>query len=108
VRRRRAVRREYRQRLDAACEALASEVAQLPQTVRDEHLDTRAAAEIAQRAGDRYEDAVTALRRWTLRLASLYEELGADGCADGQRRRSRGRCDGALVRVARAFPDGGH
>jgi hypothetical protein len=35
----------YRQRLDAAREALASEVAQLPQTVRDEHLDTEAAAD---------------------------------------------------------------
>lgn len=110
---------EYRQRLDAACADLARASAQIPQEVRDRGLDLEGAAEIARRASDRYEDAVAALdppgdlqdahealldagdspptaddraalRRWTLRLAGLYDDVGAKGCAEGQRRTAEG------------------
>jgi hypothetical protein len=33
---------------------------------------------------------VPALRRWTLRLAELYDDVGAKRCAEGQRRTADG------------------
>jgi hypothetical protein len=107
---------EYRERLDAACAQLAKESSEIPQTVRDQDLDLEGARELADEAGNRFEDTLTDLdppgdledahealldigdetppsgedregvRHWTLRIAEIYDDLGAQGCAEGQRR----------------------
>jgi hypothetical protein len=107
---------EYRERLDAACGELRQTMDGLPQTVRDQDLTVKDAAALAQRASDRFEDELQdldppgdledahealleagnapapssddrpAMERWSLRFAELYDELGAERCAEGQRR----------------------
>jgi hypothetical protein len=107
---------EYRERLDAACARQAEESAEIPQTIQDEGLDIAAAEDLARDVGRRFEDALDdldppseledahqalldagdapppsgddqeAVRRWTLRFAEIYDDLGAQGCAAGQRR----------------------
>jgi hypothetical protein len=106
---------EYRERLDAACKELSTEFERLPQTVRDRDLTIEDAREIADSASKQFDDVVTdldppgeledahealldngksqpdaddraAIRRWTLRFAEIYDDLGAHGCAERQRR----------------------
>jgi hypothetical protein len=107
---------EYRERLDAACAQLAKESSEIPQITRDRDLDTEGAIELAVEAGQRFEDAIgdldppgdledaherlldvgeetppsgddpEAVRRWTLSIAEIYADLGAQGCEEGQRR----------------------
>jgi hypothetical protein len=107
---------EFRERLDAACAQLAKESSEIPQITRDRDLDRRGAIELAVEAGQRFEDTIgeldppgdlkdahqalldvgeeappsggdrEAVRRWTLRIADIYDDLGAQGCAEGQRR----------------------
>jgi hypothetical protein len=105
---------EYRSQLDAACEGLSQEMTRIPQVVQDEGLEIEDAQELADEAGREFLDDVQALeppeeladaheellsgveeapddaapeaaRERALHFADLYEALGAEGCAAGQR-----------------------
>jgi hypothetical protein len=60
---------EYRAELDETCGLLTEEVTRIPQVVNEENLDLEGARELADDE-----------------LAELYDALGAQGCAEGQRR----------------------
>lgn len=113
---------DYRAQLNAACERLAEAQARLPELARDEGLTVDQLRERAERNGERFAEEVDALdppeelrdahdrllaRRdapapggdadevsaWLLRLADLYDELGADECERGQRASARALVD---------------
>jgi hypothetical protein len=107
---------EYAERLEAACAEQRQTMEGLPQKMRDEDLTVKDATALAARASEQYEDKLEeldppgdledahealldagnapppssedrpAMERWSLRFAELYEELGAERCAEGQRR----------------------
>jgi hypothetical protein len=106
---------QYREQLDSACRKLIVFNQQLPQKMKDEHLDVSQAQKLADDNGREFVKTIEGLKppselkdahkrllakgdeptpsgddqaelkRWILGFADIYDDLGATGCAKGER-----------------------